>query len=44
MARWLSNAHLIELPGDCMLEHGVPKIHVRSDNLAEMPPHKTEAG
>ena len=35
VARRLNSAHVIELLGDCMLEHGVPE-HVRSDNGAEM--------
>jgi hypothetical protein len=32
VARRLNSAHVIELLGDCMLEHGVPE-HVRSDNV-----------
>jgi putative transposase len=35
VARRLNSAHVIELLGECMLEHGVPE-HVRSDNGAEM--------
>jgi transposase InsO family protein len=35
VARRLNSAHVIELLGDCMLQHGVPE-HVRSDNGAEM--------
>ena len=35
VARRLNSSHVIELLGDCMLEHGVPE-HVRSDNGAEM--------
>jgi transposase InsO family protein len=35
VARRLNSAHVIELMGDCMLQHGVPE-HVRSDNGAEM--------
>ena len=35
VARRLNSAHVIELLGDCMLQHGVPE-YVRSDNGAEM--------
>ena len=35
VARRLSSAHVIEVLGECMLQHGVPE-HVRSDNGAEM--------
>lgn len=35
VARQLSSAHVIEMLGECMLQHGVPE-HVRSDNGAEM--------
>jgi len=35
VARRLNSAHVIEVLGDCMLQHGVPE-HVRSDNGAEM--------
>jgi len=35
VARRLNSAHVIEVLGECMLQHGVPK-HVRSDNGAEM--------
>jgi putative transposase len=35
VARRLNSAHVIELLGDCMLQHGVQE-HVRSDNGAEM--------
>jgi transposase InsO family protein len=35
VARRLNSAHVIEMLGDCMLEHGLPE-HVRSDNGAEM--------
>lgn len=35
VARRLNSAHVIEVLGECMLEHGVPE-NVRSDNGAEM--------
>jgi len=35
VGRRLNSAHVIEVLGECMLEHGVPD-HVRSDNGAEM--------
>ena len=35
VARRLNSAHVIEVLGECMLEHGVPE-HVRSDNGSEM--------
>jgi transposase InsO family protein len=35
VARRLNSAHVIEVLGECMLQHGVPD-HVRSDNGAEM--------
>jgi putative transposase len=35
VARRLNSVHVIELLGDCMLQHGTPE-HIRSDNGAEM--------
>jgi putative transposase len=35
VGRRLNSAQVIEVLGDCMLQHGVPE-HVRSDNGAEM--------
>jgi putative transposase len=35
VGRRLNSAHVIELLGDCMLQHGVPE-HVRSDNGAKV--------